>query len=359
MTGAEPSLPESPLRPRRDTQTLYVVALCLIIAVATWFLLQQLAVLLRPLCLAIFLSYALLPLYNRVKEKIPGPAAYVVMAIGVLLILGLIVLLVMLSVVELREEMPGLFDRGKKIAERVEEYLNEHAPGPLEKVGASPSEQSTLVGKAKDQAYAVLDNAANAVAEGVVVVVYLLFFMLESQRFPNRVRNAFSAERAEQILAVLDRINDAIARYVKVKVKASLILAVPVTLILWIFGVKFPLLWGVLTFFCNFIPYLGSVIACSLPLLLTFLQKDLDWQPFAVAVLVIGTHMASAYFIEPTMTGRAVGLSPLIILAALAFWGHVWGLIGLFLAVPLTAIVKIVLENVAFTRPFARLLGEE
>ena len=54
-----------------------------------------------------------------------------------------------------------------------------------------------------------------------------------------------------------------------------------------------------------------------------------------------------------------MGLSPLVIVAALAFWGHVWGVIGMFLAVPLTSIVKIALENVEFTRPFARLLGEE
>ena len=78
-----------------------------------------------------------------------------------------------------------------------------------------------------------------------------------------------------------------------------------------------------------------------------------------VAVLLIGIHTLSAYLVEPAMTGRAVGLSPVIILVALSFWGLCWGLTGMLLAVPLTVMVKIVLENVAFTRPFGRMMAED
>jgi len=134
---------------------------------------------------------------------------------------------------------------------------------------------------------------------------------------------------------------------------------VPVTLILWIFGVKFAVLWGVLTFLCNFIPYLGSIIGASLPILFAFLQVEPIWKPITAGLGVIACHMVMAYLVEPTMVGKGVGLSPLVILAALAFWGQCWGLIGMFLAVPLTVMLKIVLENVAFTRPFARMLSDE
>jgi predicted PurR-regulated permease PerM len=144
-----------------------------------------------------------------------------------------------------------------------------------------------------------------------------------------------------------------------VKVRASLVLAVPAALLLWAFGVPFPVLWGVLTFFANFIPYLGSIVACSLPLAIAFLQLELGWQPLAVAGLLIALHLLSAYLVEPAMTGKAVGLSPLVLLAALAFWGQCWGLIGMLLAVPLTVMLKIVLENMAFTRPLAKLMGDD
>jgi AI-2 transport protein TqsA len=221
--------------------------------------------------------------------------------------------------------------------------------------------------KAEEQAAAWLRQAmgglvsltASLVVGGLQVAFYLVFLLLEVDRFPGRVRSAFADERAERILAVAGRINLAMASYLKVKVKASLMLAVPVTLVLWAFGIKFALLWGVLTFLANFVPYLGSVVGCGLPSLFILLQLDFGWRPLTVVALLAAIHMLSAYLVEPSMTGKAVNLSPLVILAALSFWGLCWGLTGMVLAVPLTVMLKIILENTAFTRPVAKLLAEE
>jgi predicted PurR-regulated permease PerM len=72
---------------------------------------------------------------------------------------------------------------------------------------------------------------------------------------------------------------------------------------------------------------------------------------------LIGLQALMGSLIEPPMTGRAVDLSPLVVLTALAFWGLCWGLIGVLLAIPLTVVLKLVLEHVDTTRPFARLLA--
>src|SRR5262249_36255470 len=97
--------------------------------------------------------------------------------------------------------------------------------------------------------------------------------------------------------------------------------------------------------------------ACALPILFGFLDLGVGWQPLAAALLLIGVHLSSAYLVEPAMTGKAVDLSPLVVLIALSFWGLCWGLVGMVLAVPLTAMVKIVLQNAPSTRPIARLMG--
>jgi predicted PurR-regulated permease PerM len=110
---------------------------------------------------------------------------------------------------------------------------------------------------------------------------------------------------------------------------------------------------------CNFIPYLGSIIGAGLPILFAFLQVEPIWKPITAGLCVVATHMIMAYVVEPAMVGKGVGLSPLVILAALAFWGQCWGLIGMFLAIPLTVMLKIVLENMVITRPFAKMLGDE
>jgi AI-2 transport protein TqsA len=201
--------------------------------------------------------------------------------------------------------------------------------------------------------------AADTLTEAVLVGIYLVFLLVEAGRVPRRIQGAFSGGQPERILAVVGNINDAMAGYLRVKVKASLVLAVPATAVLWAFGVKSALMWGILTFFLNFIPYLGSIVSCGAPILLAFLQMDTLGRPAALAVLLIGVHTLSAYAIEPALTGRAVGLSPVVVLVALSFWGLCWGVTGMLLAVPLTVMLKIIMENVAFTRPFAQMMGED
>jgi AI-2 transport protein TqsA len=148
-------------------------------------------------------------------------------------------------------------------------------------------------------------------------------------------------------------------RYLKAKVKSSLLLAIPVGLVLWVLGVKFALLWGVLTFLCNFIPYIGTVVAYSLPVAFAFVWFGARWEAVTAAVLLLVCHVASASIIEPFLIGNAVGVSPLVILGSLAFWGLLWGIPGMFLAVPLTAVAILVMANFAQTRPIAKLLQDE
>jgi AI-2 transport protein TqsA len=124
-------------------------------------------------------------------------------------------------------------------------------------------------------------------------------------------------------------------------------------------GIKFVVLWGALTFLANFVPYLGSLLACALPISFGLLDLGVGWQSLTAALLLIGVHLASAYLVEPAITGKAVDLSPLVVLIALSFWGLCWGLVGMVLAVPLTAMLKIVLSNAPSTRPIARLMGGE
>jgi AI-2 transport protein TqsA len=191
--------------------------------------------------------------------------------------------------------------------------------------------------------------------EAAATGLYLLFLLLGAEKLPGKVRAAYPPVEAEAILDVAGRINAAIVSYLKAKVKASVVLAAPVGLVLAAFDVRFSLFWGVLTFLCNFIPYVGSIVAYTLPVGFAFLQYGWGAPPVVVAAVLLGLHIGSATLVEPLLLGKAVGLSPLVILAALAVWGTLWGLPGMFLAVPLTAVMKLVLENLEMTRPVAKL----
>jgi AI-2 transport protein TqsA len=339
------NVPEKPFgRWGQDTTTLLTVALCLVIAATAWYLLKEFATFLRPLLLAVFLCYVIVPVHLRLKQSVSG----------------IISLMIQSSVVELIDDLPRLEQRGKNAFLEGKNWMDENAPRWLAGWTSEDARAEELrTTKIREIALGVANVAGDTLVEAFIVGFYMLFLLLEVSQFPSRVRKSFLNDQANKILAVVSNINIAIAGYLRVKVQASLLLALPVTLVLWIFGVKFPILWGVLTFLCNFIPYLGSFIAISVPILFAFLDVEPIWKPIAASLGIATVHIVMTYLVEPTLVGKGVGLSPLVILLALAFWGQCWGLIGMFLAIPLTVMLKIILENVAFTRPFAKMWGEE
>jgi AI-2 transport protein TqsA len=347
----------SPARPFRDRAPLTLIATYLVIAATGWYLLKELAPVLRPLLLAVFLAYVIVPVQAVLARRTSGTVAYVLLGLAAVGACAVVAALTARSAAELADDLPQYTERVKAVSARVRTTA-EHYPWLIELTG-DPAGVADLGGaKLRALAASLAGTAADVLGEGLVVGVYLLFLMLEAANFPRRIRSGFDAARADQVLDMVARVNGAVASYLRVKVLASLLLAAPATLILWVFGVKSALLWGVLTFLLNFIPYVGSAVAWTLPTLLAFLDLEPGWRPIAVATLLLSDHAISAYLTEPALTGKAVDLSPLVILLALAFWGLCWGLEGMLLAVPLTAVLRIVLDHLPATRPIAQMMGE-
>ena len=287
------------------------------------------------------------------------PASIFALTGACVLILVFLSLQVVASASRLGEDMPRMIARGQQIIEEIKSYCVGHLPSWLARETDMSLGANQWASGLQWAAKVVAGAAADTLSEAAVVGIYLVFMLVEAGRLPRRIRAAFSGGRAERIMAVVANINAAMAGYLRVKVKASFVLAVPVTGVLWAFGVQSALMWGVLTFLLNFIPYLGSVVACTGPIVLALLQSESLARPMVLALVLVSIHTLSAYVIEPKMTGKAVNLSPVIILVAISFWWLCWGFTGMILAVPLTVLVKIVMENIDDTRPFARLMSED
>jgi AI-2 transport protein TqsA len=362
--AAEQVVPEDaagppPGQPWRDRGGPGAVLQCLVIAAAAWFLLKELAGLLRPLFLAVFLAYVILPAHLYLMGQARGVAGHLVVLVVVGLLLVVLALVIYGSAVEFSNELPHLHQRTQEVVGQASRFAEEYLPWLADVITGTARAEERGAERLREALGTLVNLTAGVLVEALQVGFFLFFLLLEARHFPGRVRGAFADGRAERILAVVGSINAAMASYLKVKVKASLVLALPVMLILWAFGVKFVVLWGALTFFANFIPYLGSIVACTLPILFGFLELDFGLRTVIMALLLVAVHAGSAYLVEPAMTGKAVNLSPLVILMALSFWGLCWGLAGMVLAVPLTVMLKIVLENVESTRPFARLMTHD
>jgi AI-2 transport protein TqsA len=331
----------------------------LLVMATAWFLLKELAPILRPLLLAIFLAYVILPMGVYVRGQVRGGYSHLAVLFGLCLAFAALALLTYGDVVGLAREVPHLHEKSKEMLGDASEYIKQYVP----QFGSALDETAKAEAVGSTRLQQTLEGLANAtvgvLVEAIQVAFFLFLIILEARRFPQRLQNAFAGGNAERVFSMVANINTAIASYLKAKVKVNIVLAVPAMLTLWAFGIRFVIFWGALTFLANFVPYLGSIVACGTPILFGFIDLGFTWQALAGAIVLIGVHATCAYVIEPAMTGKAVDLSPLVVLISLSFWGLCWGVVGMVLAVPLTAMLKIALESTPSTRPIARLMGSE
>ena len=310
-----------------------------------------------PLFLALFLAYIVLPVGVYVKGHVRGGTRQLALLLGFCMAFAGLAVWAYGDSVELGHHVPRLQERMKEALARAKSYTREHIPQLTEAISGTASAEEAGSSRLRQ----ILEDLANSTmavfVEALQVGLFLILIILRARHFPARIRQAFTDGQAEFLLAMAGDINAAIASYLKAKVKVNMLIAVPAMLVLWICGIKFVVLWGVLTFLACFVPYVGSLVACTFPIAFGFLDLGIVWQPLAAALLLISVHLMVTNLVEPAITGKAVNLSPVVVLIALSFWGLCWGLVGMILAVPLTAMLKIVLESMPDTRPFARLMG--
>ena len=348
-----------PIDEPADSPSLAAVARVLVGLAAGWFLLRELGPVLKPLFLAVLLGYVIIPLHVRVKRHVPGRLSVVVLAVVSLATIALASWMIQFSVRALAAELDKSNGGTPSKVESLRHDFVARYPWLAGVAGAVAQAEQEGEGHLRDYTSRLVAMAADTVVAAAVVGLYLLFLLVEAGRFPLRVRQAFSEPRAARIMAMVAGVNRGIATYLTAKVKSSFMLAVPVFIVLFVFEVRLVVAWTVVTFFCNFVPYIGSVVAYSLPTGFALLQFGLGWEAITVAVLLLAVHLVTASVVEPRVIGRAVGVSPMLILLALAFWGHCWGLTGMLLAVPLTVMAKITCEHIEATRPLARLVSDE
>jgi predicted PurR-regulated permease PerM len=194
------------------------------------------------------------------------------------------------------------------------------------------------------------------VANVVLVLIYMVFIFAEQAVFRRKILS-IAGDRHDDAERVLNTIGRGIQRYLGVKTVVSLLTGSLCYLMMVALDIPYALFFGFLTFMFNYIPTFGSIIAGSLPTM-TALAVEASWTK---AAAIMGTYLAVnltlGSFIEPRILGRELNLSPLVVVVSVVVWAGLWGVVGGFLAVPLTASLQICLASQESTRPIAVMLG--
>ncbi len=327
--------------------------------------LREGASILLPFALAIFLAVMSMPLMAWFQNRRVPPSLAIVLTMLVIgAVFGALIMLGTQAVADFQDQLPGYRTRLVFLYASWVEGLSVQLGMPLDQYLTfeliDPGAAVDLFGRTAARVAGFLTNT-------FLVLLIMAFVLGEATVFPFKFRAIVAPDHREYSGATktvdhdrrrATKIVREVQAYLGIKTVVSLATGVVIGALAWILGLDFPVLLGLIGFVMNYIPTVGSILAAVPALLFSIVQFGTlgHFTLVAVGYGVINTVFGN--IIEPNLMGRRLGLSTLVVILSLLFWAWIWGPVGALLAVPLTMVVKIMLENTEDLRWVAILLDK-
>lgn len=316
------------------------------------FALQAGAEFFLPLTAAIVIAIALVPLLEWLERRgLPSAlAAFLALATFLAIINAALAIIVVPatgwfaripeSIPRIQSNLAPLIDFYSTLQRFVDRTLTSVASGTEATAQAVAATAPTSV------VDYFISSAPSAAIQLFFAVLVIFFFLAGWTRLrKGTIRRRGSFDGAMQTARVIQNVVDATADYLATITMINAILGLTVSLLLWALGMPSPFMWGGIVSICNFVPYLGPIVAAVLLGLGGLMTFDAVGLALLPALIFIGVHLVEANLITPLVLGKRLTINPLLILVSLSFWGWVWGTPGALLAVPLLLILQTVLAS--------------
>ncbi|MDR3620328.1 MAG: AI-2E family transporter [Paludisphaera borealis] len=325
--------------------------------------LYLLKTILAPIAFALMLACILSPVANFFRRWFPfGPMG----ALGffLMLVLGAIYLasLTAESLVHAANTLPSDIERlAGQVSARITDLIRDQPylrvilpePGTIDRLG--DTNRALLIEKLS----LGLTDFTAWVVQGFIVLVLVIFLLIESDMLSSKVLRFFARtpESARSAHLILDQVTRKIRAYLIARTIINLGLGLVVALGLWALGVNFALPLGLFAAVTNFIPYIGQLAGGALPTLIALGQSGSLGDGLIVAAMYLAVVGIEGYVVTPMVMGKSLDLNGTTVLIACLFWGYIWGLSGLILAMPITASLKLVCQTVPELNRWAELMS--
>ncbi len=306
-----------------------------------------------PFILSVFIAViSSPPLFWMNKRGLPTWLSITVVMIAIIFVTTGLAVLVSTSFSGFNEALPGYREGLKSEFSSLLDWLKANGVD----LSVSWLTQYFDPGMAMQLAANTLSGFGNVLTNSFLILLTVIFILTEATSFPSKLshlsRDPISSMRR------FHKFSDTVKRYIAIKTFMSLMTGIGIFVWLWILGVDFAVLWGLLAFFLNYVPNIGSIIAAVPAVMLAFVQLGPSYAGLTAAGY-IAMNTLVGNILEPRYMGRGLGLSTLVVFLSLVFWGWVLGPVGMLLSVPLTMTLKIALESREDTHWIAIILGSE
>jgi AI-2 transport protein TqsA len=314
--------------------------------------------LLIPLVIAILIWHLLNTIHTYVKnipilsKKMPSWFSMVLSLAIVALLFKVVIDIISNNVTEVIAASPRYQENFMDIFGKIDSYFNIKILANFESFIKSLSFQRILV-----NIYGVFTSITGS---AVLIVLYVAFLFVEQHYYRQKMHALVRhPENRELVNNIMTHIIRDTQTYLGLKTLLSLITSTTSWIIMKAVGLDFAEFWALLIFFLNFIPNIGAIIATAFPALLALIQFD-GLIPFIIVTTgIVSIQFIVGNVIEPRYLSKSLNLSALVILISLALWGAIWGVLGMFLSVPITVMMMIIFAHFDKTRPIAILLSQD
>jgi predicted PurR-regulated permease PerM len=323
----------------------------IVLATATLYWAQKVLI---PLALAVLLAFVLNPVVTFVQRRgLPRVPSVILVACLSFMLLGGMGTALTLQVKRLVAELPqykenvvkkvaGLREVGQgRWLQDLEEMLKEPASDPKgEKSNKGSPEEPLAVRMQPTSAFTfgrVAGPTAEFLATAGLVVVLVVFMLIQREELRNRLIQLIGKGRLIHTTRAIEETARGLSRFLLMQLVINASFGLTLGLGLYLIGVPYPLLWGILAATLRFVPYVGTWLAVGLVLLFSVAVTPTWTLPVLVLAFVAVLELATLYVVEPFVFGHSTGVSPIALVVAAAFWLWLWGPIGIVLSTPLTA----------------------
>ena len=336
--------------PKSNNSSTAIGLLAFILAIAGIIYAQSIII---SLLLALFISIIMAePIYWLQKKKLPQGLAVTIVLLGSLLVFLVFVEIIGSSVASFSKDAPKYEQSLKELGGTVVNFLSSKG------INISTDQLSGIIDPSKIMKLTavVLGDLGGFMGNSLTIFFLVVFLLLELDSFSLKAKAI--AKHTNASFEYLRTISDSIRHYLSIKMMTSLITGLVIWLGLAILGLDYAILWALIAFLLNFIPNIGSIIAAIPAVMFAMIQLGFGGAAWTIAIFLT-VNMVVGNVVEPKMMGKGLGLSTFVVFFSLIFWGFILGTVGMFLSVPLTMTIKIILSQKPGTRWIAVLLGSD
>ncbi len=348
---------EETLVQARGTASARIIAAAIVIAFCYWA-----SMVLVTIFAAVLLAYFLDPVVNWLERiRIPRALGSLLVVLLTLALLAVMGWTLMERADQFGQDWPKYRQPLRAASAAVESRMENFEKHVSEiEPTAKPGEQIVAVAESHPVRDAVVGRlgSLSEFLLAATFVPFLVFFMLAAKRQVwHATMQLFPANKRTEVRDTLVDVTQVLRSYLMGTALVGLVLVVASWLFFWALGLDFPFLTGLVSGICNLIPYLGVVLSWIPPLLIGLKQYHTVGPFVGIFTMLTLFHIVTANLLIPALVGWRVRLNAVALTVALLFWGWIWGPMGLILAIPVTAVLKVICDHVESLQPIGRWLG--